>query len=80
ITIRWTAGHQGIEGNELADQEAKLAAHGSSSDTKLLPRYLRRKMLTNASAIKQAHKEKTKRAWTKQWRGSERGKRTRHID
>jgi ribonuclease HI len=80
ITIRWTAGHQGIEGNEIADQEAKLAAQGNSSDTKSLPRYLRRKALINPSAIKQAHKEKLKRVWAKQWRESERGKRSRQLD
>ena len=41
ITIRWMAGHEGIKGNELADEEAKEAAKGCTSDTKLLPRYLR---------------------------------------
>ncbi|KAF9456696.1 hypothetical protein BDZ94DRAFT_1144800, partial [Collybia nuda] len=28
ITIRWTPGHQGINGNETADEEAKKAAAG----------------------------------------------------
>jgi hypothetical protein len=79
-TTKSTPENQGIEGNELADQEAKLAAQGSNSDTKLLPPYLRRRLLTNPSAVKQAHKEKLKRTWTKQWRESERGKRMRQLD
>jgi len=37
-------------------------------------------VLTNPSAVKQAHKEKLKRVWAKQWRGSERGKRTKQLD
>jgi ribonuclease HI len=40
LTIQWTAGHEGIEGNELADKEAKEAAKGCTTDTKQLPKYL----------------------------------------
>ena len=45
LTIRWTAGHEGLEGNELADEEAKEAAKGHTSETKLLPSYLRKPLL-----------------------------------
>jgi len=31
LTIWWTAGHEGIEGNEKVDQEVKRAAKGKSS-------------------------------------------------
>ena len=37
LTIRWTAGHTEIAGNELVDKEAKKAASGQTSDRKLLP-------------------------------------------
>jgi ribonuclease HI len=61
LTIRWTAGHEGLEGNELADREAKEAAKGSSSDTKQLPSYLRRPLLINPAALKMAHNAKLKK-------------------
>ncbi|KAG1889174.1 hypothetical protein F4604DRAFT_1915023 [Suillus subluteus] len=40
LTIRWTPGHVDIEGNELADVEAKKAAGGFSSAPPLLPNCL----------------------------------------
>jgi ribonuclease HI len=61
LTIRWTAGHEGLEGNKLADREAKEAAKGSTSDTKQLPSYLRRPLLINPAALKMAHNAKLKK-------------------
>jgi len=46
LTLRWMAGHEGIAGNEIVDQEAKKAAGGHSSDTTLLPSYLRKPFIT----------------------------------
>lgn len=40
LTIRWTAGHVGIEGNEEVDEEAKKVVEGISSDAKQLPKIL----------------------------------------
>jgi hypothetical protein len=70
LTIRWTAGHEGIEGNELADREAKEAAKGCTSDTKLLLRYLRKPVLTNSSAVKKVHNESLTKEWREEWRNS----------
>jgi hypothetical protein len=80
LTIRWTAGHEGIEGNELVDTEAKEAAKGRTSDTKQLPRYLRKPLLINPSAVKKAHSDELKREWKEDWRNSERGKAALRID
>ena len=80
LTIRWAAGHEGIQGNESADEEAKKAARGSSSDKPLLPHYLRKFLLINPAAVKRAHQDKLKNIWTKSWRISERGKRIVKID
>jgi hypothetical protein len=80
LTIRWTAGHEGIEGNELADKEAKKAANNCSSDKHLLPPYLRKQMLTNPSAVKRAHHDKLKNKWANAWKVSERGQKISKID
>jgi ribonuclease HI len=44
LTVRWTAGHIGIPGNKKVDREAKRAADGFSSNSKDLPKYLRKKL------------------------------------
>lgn len=45
VEFIWTPGHEGVGGNELADEEAKAAAKGDSSEVKDLPPFLRRKLL-----------------------------------
>ncbi len=71
ITICWTVEHKGLEGNELADKEAKEVAKGHMSDTKQLPPYLRRPLLTNLSAIKAAYSKELKSKWRNDWRNTE---------
>ena len=80
LTIRWTAGHEGIEGNEIADREAKKAAEGHTSDTKLLPPYLRETLLTNPSAVKRAYNDHLKNSWVNAWRQMERGSKIQKFD
>ncbi|OBZ65556.1 hypothetical protein A0H81_14412 [Grifola frondosa] len=53
VGIRWTPGHVGIQGNEMADAEAKKAALGESSPTQLLPTLLRKPLPDNRSAVSQ---------------------------
>ena len=33
VTVRWIAGHEDVEGNEVADREAKLAAKGEAESS-----------------------------------------------
>jgi hypothetical protein len=80
LTIRWTAGHEGIEGNEAADREAKLAAEGRSSAKSHLPAYLRKPLLINLAAIKRAYHDTLKARWAKEWKGSPRGRCTTCIN
>jgi ribonuclease HI len=80
ITIRWTAGHEGIEGNELADKEAKDAAEGETTEKPHLPPFLRCPLTINPAAVKQAYNKKSKEAWTNDWRTSVRGRKMLKID
>ena len=80
LTLRWTTGHAGIPGNELADKEAKRAAQGLSSNKSNLPKYLRRPLTINPSAVQQNFDVKTKQEWKDIWRSSERGQKITKID
>jgi ribonuclease HI len=73
LTLRWTASHKGIEGNEAVNKEAKKAAGGLTSDKALLPSYLRKPLLTNPSALTRAHNDALKSKWTNTWQSSTRG-------
>lgn len=80
LTLRWTAGHAGIPGNEMADKEAKKAVEGTHSDKRLLPVYLRKKLTINPSAIQQRLYTETKQAWTNKWRTTKKGQFFAKID
>jgi hypothetical protein len=67
-------------GNEAADEEAKKAAKGLSSDKRTLPPYLRKELLINPSALKQKHNEQLKKLWSYTWRNLDRGRTMAAID
>jgi ribonuclease HI len=77
LMLRWTAGHVEIEGNELADVEAKKAAEGTTSEAAALPRFLRKPLKHSKSAAKQSHKTRLKDIWNREWNDSPR---TPHIE
>ena len=80
LTLQWTAGHEGIAGNELVDQEAKLAAEGKTSEKHSLPVYLRKPLTANPAAIKKQFHERLKKNWEEDWRSSSRGKLAHKLD
>ena len=82
ITVRWIAGHEDVEGNEVADREAKLAAKGmaESSPRESLPTSLRNPLPRSVSALKQAHNERLKKLWKKEWDASPRFPHMSSID
>lgn len=69
IALTWVPGHSGIEGNEIADAEAKKAAVDPTTTTPFYHRPLR-------SSRVQSIKAAAKAQWSKEWRN---GTRTSHA-
>jgi ribonuclease HI len=80
ILIRWTPGHIGIDGNELADTVAKQAARGSTSTEHDLPEELRGDIPWSPAAIQQKFVENVQRRAKSRWTRSTRYNRIRKID
>jgi len=81
VEFVWTPGHEGIDGKECADEEAKRAAQGEPSATKDLPSFLRRKPLPiSISATRQLLKKEMKQRWQDEWKTSPRYDRMKQID
>ncbi|KAL1738047.1 hypothetical protein HDZ31DRAFT_51569 [Schizophyllum fasciatum] len=74
LVARWAKSHIGIDGNELADEEAKRAAEGESSPLHLLPEALRKntQLPFSIGALKQKHDKALKKKWAERWSNSPR--------
>jgi len=69
VTVRWIAGHKEVEGNKVADREAKLAAKGEakSSPKHKLPSALWKHLPRSIPTLKQSHNAKLKKIWNDEW-------------
>ena len=75
-----TPGHQDFEPNERADKEAKKAAMGDSSDAKLLPALLRKRLPLSVSALRQENTAKLTKHWVQRWKSLVRESLLKSID
>jgi ribonuclease HI len=72
LMIRWTAGHSSIPGNEEADEEAKKAVEGKSTDAAKLPKLLRKRLEISKSATIASVATERKKRWRREWIASPR--------
>lgn len=80
ITFSWCPGHEDVERNEEADELAKAAAAGDTTHPKEIPIGIRNGIKVNASAIKRAYKEETKKRTRRAWKESPYANRIKDID
>ena len=80
LMLRWTAGHTGIPGNEEADEEAKKAAEGSTSDASQLPKILRKPLKRSKTAAIQEERTARNIRWRQDWVASPRYAKFHKID
>ena len=65
LQIHWVPGHCDFAPNKHADEEVKLAAQGSLSDTRFLPPLLYKKLPLSISALHQENSVKLKKRWSR---------------
>jgi ribonuclease HI len=80
LCLIWVPGHHNFAPNERADEEAKKAAQGDSSDPGLLPPFLRKRIPHSISAVRQDFAKRLQRRWKRRWKESPRAKSLRSID
>jgi ribonuclease HI len=80
LQVHWVPGHVDFAPNDRADEEAKKAAQGDSSDAKSLPKFLRNSLPLSISALRQSYLNKQKKRWERRWKMSPRASHLRSIN
>jgi hypothetical protein len=75
IHICWVPGHEGNNGNELADRQAKATALGDYAPPMRRIRLFEQPLPTSASALKATALQLTNKEWHRRWTASSRGRR-----
>jgi len=67
VTIRWILAHVGVDGNEVADEEAKSAALRNAGMEVATGNGIGKPIIRLAAAAKRAVRERIRERWSKQW-------------
>lgn len=70
VIISWIPGHEGVEGNERADEEAKRAAAGRSSQKKYLLAQLHKPLPRSRTSMVRTYKTTLETRHDESWRKS----------
>ena len=70
--MHWVPRYIDFAPNEKADEEAKKAAKGDSSDAKSLPKLLHKRLPLSIPALRQSHSNRIKKRWGHRWKSSPR--------
>jgi ribonuclease HI len=68
LQLHWVPGHSDYARNERADEEAKKAAQGLSSNAKCLPSFLPKPLPVSISALRQDHLQSIRKMWKRCWK------------
>ena len=80
LQVYWVLGHQDFKPNERADEEAKKAVKGDTSDVKPLPLLLHKHLPFSVSVLCQENTAKLAKWWARRWKSSARESMLSSID
>jgi ribonuclease HI len=72
IDTRWIPGHEGVEGNEKADEVARQVVETGSSPSTDIPSHMRKGIPINPTAAKQTFKIKLESLWKEEMKDTPR--------